>query len=199
MPEIFVFRHGETDWNRERRYQGHTDVPLNASGRAQALELAQRMKALAPEIILTSDLVRARETATIVNSLLGLEIQSHKAFRELHMGDAEGLHRDVIVEKFGASLIESYSSVDPKDLDFMFPNGETKRQVLHRVTNGLKDFFLKNSNYKKVALSTHGGALRYLVHSCKLAPQEAVPLHNCVLYKIEFDLTKDEWIFRGSP
>lgn len=72
--EIYIFRHGETDWNKERRFQGHTDIPLNQNGRQQASELALKIRKINPELILTSDLLRAKQTAEIVNDLLKVSI-----------------------------------------------------------------------------------------------------------------------------
>ncbi|HYG70238.1 MAG TPA: histidine phosphatase family protein, partial [Anaeromyxobacteraceae bacterium] len=89
---LFLVRHGETDWNVAGRWQGQTDIPLNEAGRAQARELARRMRGEGIATIAASDLLRARETAEIVAAELGLEVRilDHR-LREQSFGAFEGL------------------------------------------------------------------------------------------------------------
>lgn len=199
LKDIFIFRHGETDWNRERRYQGHTDVPLNEEGRRQAESLRLKLERLKPEAIVSSDLTRALTTAHIANQTLQLPIHAYSHFRECHLGEAEGLHRDVMIEKFGADHMEKWASVHPQDLDFRFPNGESKFEMLSRMKKGVSEFFREFSHHRSIALSTHGGSLRALVHSCEGAPTQPIALHNCVLYHIQFDALTDQWFFVQGP
>jgi broad specificity phosphatase PhoE len=91
---LLLARHGETDWNRDGRFQGHTDVPLNERGRAQAERLAARLAGTAIDAVLASDLARAAETARIVARALGLEPALSPAWREMHVGALEGARRD---------------------------------------------------------------------------------------------------------
>jgi broad specificity phosphatase PhoE len=88
---LLLVRHGETDWNAERRWQGHTDVPLNARGREQAHALAEELASQPPDAIYTSDLSRARETAEIVGGMLGLPVVADPDLREIDVGSREGL------------------------------------------------------------------------------------------------------------
>jgi broad specificity phosphatase PhoE len=88
---LLLVRHGETDWNAERRWQGHTDVPLNARGREQAHALAEELAAEPPDVIYTSDLSRALETAEIVGGMLGLAVVADPDLREIDVGSREGL------------------------------------------------------------------------------------------------------------
>ncbi|MGA7262389.1 MAG: histidine phosphatase family protein, partial [Stellaceae bacterium] len=67
---LFLFRHGETDWNREGRLQGHTDTPLNATGLAQAQALAESLRPHRLDVVVSSDLARAQTTARIVAEAL---------------------------------------------------------------------------------------------------------------------------------
>jgi broad specificity phosphatase PhoE len=92
LPHVpfYFLRHGETDWNRERRLQGHTDIPLNATGEAQA-ESARRLAAsLGLRSIAVSSLGRARRTAEIVNTGLGLPVTAFDALKEFSCGPYEG-------------------------------------------------------------------------------------------------------------
>ena len=87
MPTTIVLvRHGETDWNRENRFQGHADTPLNEAGRAQARELAERFVDEPVAAIRTSPLRRAAETARIIAARLDLEAHPLEALREIDVG-----------------------------------------------------------------------------------------------------------------
>jgi broad specificity phosphatase PhoE len=98
---LYLARHGETDWNRQGRWQGHTDVALNDAGRAQARALAEVMRARGIARIHTSDLVRARETAETVAERLGVrEVVVDRDLRERAFGVFEGLTRDECAARF---------------------------------------------------------------------------------------------------
>jgi broad specificity phosphatase PhoE len=87
-----LIRHGETDWNRERRLQGHLDIPLNPRGLQQAEQLAQALaqQQLAFSALHVSELTRARQTATAISRQLGLPLQTHPALKERHYGAFQG-------------------------------------------------------------------------------------------------------------
>ena len=87
---FYFLRHGETDWNRERRLQGHMDIPLNATGEAQAESAREIAAALGLKSIAVSSLTRARRTAEIVNAGLGLTITEFPDLREFSCGPYEG-------------------------------------------------------------------------------------------------------------
>ncbi|MFS4460075.1 histidine phosphatase family protein [Bdellovibrio sp. HCB2-146] len=195
--EIYIFRHGETDWNRERRLQGHTDIPLNETGRNQARELAKKVFELKPELILSSDLSRALETATIVNSLLQVPMHLSDHLRECRMGEPEGMLRDEVLALYGQDAWDRWISVKEADQDFVFKNGESKREHLMRMTAYIEGFLSQNPGLKKIAVSTHGASLRRLAHHCEGAPQEGISLPNCALYKLTFDLHSKKWNFES--
>ncbi len=88
MTTILLVRHGETDWNTERRWQGHADQPLNAAGRAQALELAAALIDRGVDVVYASDLSRAHETAMIVAEQLGRSVLIDPRLREVDVGDS---------------------------------------------------------------------------------------------------------------
>ena len=92
MTDLYLVRHGETDWNRQRRIQGRTDIPLNDTGREQARLAASVLSSLPVARVYSSPLVRARETAEIISALLGTEPSSALAdLTERDYGAAEGL------------------------------------------------------------------------------------------------------------
>ncbi|HWH04956.1 MAG TPA: histidine phosphatase family protein, partial [Gaiellaceae bacterium] len=99
MTTIVLARHGETDWNREQRFQGHADRPLNELGREQARELAERLRNDRIDAVYSSPLVRALETAETVAAALGLPVETREALREVDVGSWEGLSRDEIEER----------------------------------------------------------------------------------------------------
>lgn len=195
--EIFIFRHGETDWNRELRFQGHTDIPLNETGREQALLLKKKIEKCRPHIFFSSDLMRAQQTAGIVNSDLKLPIHLSSDLRECRMGDCEGMLREEMSQVYGPQAWERWKSIKPEDQDFGFPNGEIKSEHLKRIRSCLEMFCIENPQWNRIAVSTHGGSLRRLVHSCLNAPLEPVALGNCVLYHISFEHQTRQWAFHG--
>ncbi len=182
--ELFVFRHGETDWNKELRFQGHTDIPLNGSGIEQAEVLARKLRPFAPQVILSSDLVRARETARIANEGLGVPVIVSEKLRECQLGEAEGVFQYKITERFGPESLDRWNSVAKEDLGFGFPGGETKAELLLRLRAYLENYIQNQSEFVRIAISTHGGCLRRLIHYSQKAPQDRVPMPNCALYRL---------------
>jgi len=104
---LTLVRHGETDWNRDRRIQGSTDIPLNDTGRAQAQEAAALLRAQlatssVPPIVVSSDLSRARETAQIIAAELELPApRTYPALRERAYGEAEGVEASEFIRRWG--------------------------------------------------------------------------------------------------
>jgi broad specificity phosphatase PhoE len=94
VTHLLLVRHGETDWNRDHRWQGHSDTPLNERGREQARAVAETMDAV--ERIYASDLARARETAEIIGERLGVPVEVDARLRERGFGGWEGLTTDEI-------------------------------------------------------------------------------------------------------
>ncbi len=107
---LFLFRHGETDWNREGRLQGHTDTPLNATGLAQAEALAETLRPHRLDAVVSSDLMRAWTTARIVAEALGLPLLADPGLRETNVGAAEGLLWIEAKVRFGESLTQRWYS-----------------------------------------------------------------------------------------
>ena len=98
MTTLLLARHGETDWNRDHRWQGHSDPPLNETGRRQAAALAAQLTDL--DAIYSSDTERAHETAGIVAERLDLPVTTDERLREVSFGDWEGLTRAEIDARF---------------------------------------------------------------------------------------------------
>ena len=87
---IILWRHGQTDWNLANRFQGHSDIPLNNEGIAQARKAAPLLLNLKPDRIISSDLMRAQQTAQALSDISGLPISLDSGLRETHGGNWEG-------------------------------------------------------------------------------------------------------------
>lgn len=176
--KLYIFRHGQTDWNAERRVQGHTDIELNEVGRREAELLGERLKGIHIEKVFSSDLSRALETAKI--ALSHLEIESSERLREAHFGEAEGKIFTDVLKEFG----EDYFRTEPEFWDHRIAGGETKRECIERVW-GFIDEVTLNSHHKSVAISTHGGVIRNLVHSLLPPETPKIEIPNCCVYEIK--------------
>ncbi len=89
-PRILLWRHGQTDWNIENRFQGHSDIPLNKVGHWQAAHAAKILAGMNPTKIVCSDLIRAKETAAALSAVTGLQIEIDPELRETNGGNWEG-------------------------------------------------------------------------------------------------------------
>jgi broad specificity phosphatase PhoE len=178
---LFLFRHGETDWNRERRLQGLTDIPLNETGRTQAKDLAERLRPHALEAIVTSDLVRAAGTARIVADALGIPVYVATDLREGSLGEAEGMLIDDAKLRFGAELVEGRVT----DERLALPGGEPGLAVRARSLGAIARFVAER-DYRRIGISTHSGVLRQiLTHAL---PDGPIPRsRNGAHYVMDYD------------
>ena len=147
MTTVLLVRHGETDWNREHRWQGWADVPLNGLGREQAAELAARLRGVALDAVYSSDLRRARETAELVAAEHGLPVIPDAGLREIDVGSWSGLTRPGIEERYGGGW--------PAD-------AETSEAHAARVRAAAAEI-LRAHPAGTVLLVTHGGTIRALL------------------------------------
>jgi probable phosphoglycerate mutase len=162
---FLLARHGETDWNAERRWQGHTDVPLNEHGRAQARALAEQIAADGRvDAVYASDLSRARDTAAAVAERLDLPVIVDPDLREIDVGSREGLTGDEVGDR-------------PWD-------GEPHAAHAERVLRAL-DRIAAAHPAGRVLVVAHGGCLRRV--------QEAIDAEidgwfgNCVLWPLAYE------------
>jgi probable phosphoglycerate mutase len=193
---VFIFRHGETDWNRERRMQGQTDRPLNSTGLEQAQSLIPFLREQKIEAIFSSDLLRAQATAKVVAESLQIPIFLSPALRETNLGEAEGLTTDEITAKWGEEIWSRWASIKESDWTFAFPGGENKTQHRIRVQAAIEKFLAEN-HYTRIAVSTHGGAMRRLLHHWQPDLSEPVMVGNCAIYAAEVQLPDFQWKVLG--
>jgi broad specificity phosphatase PhoE len=153
--QLWLVRHGETDWNAQGRVQGHSDVPLNAVGRLQAERLAARLVGQHFDAVVSSDLSRALETAQIVAAqLLGApSARVDPRWREQHLGAIQGLTHDQIVT---SGLPRPTTPLEA------WPGAESRAQLLERVRAPLGEMHAAFQG-KRVLVVSHGGTLRAAV------------------------------------
>jgi broad specificity phosphatase PhoE len=186
---LYLFRHGETDFNREQRFQGHLDVPLNDEGRRQAASLVRPLGRIGLECILSSDLRRARETAEIVARGLEIPVFETAGLREAHLGTAQGLTVEQIEAQFGRELVEKWRSPYLSDADVSYPGGESGREVLERVLASMEKF-LGSTDYQHIGVATHGGVIRRVVRALLADHSAFIPIPNGIVYPLEHSLER---------
>lgn len=151
MKNIFVIRHGETVFNKEGRYLGRTDEPLNAIGVDQAKKLAEKTSDLDVEIIYCSPLKRAIETAEFIKTNHTCEVVINKHFIERSIGVYEGLTKEEAKNEYPALYARNITRI----FNDAPPNGETINEVIKRVFSGL-DEINSQSGFSNILISTHG-------------------------------------------
>ena len=157
---LLLARHGETDDNIPPiRFQGFRDTPLNATGRAQAHELAEQVAALEEPVrsLWASDLSRARETAEIVASRIGLEVRLDARLREANRGEWEG-HLFPDIER---SDPERFAAWMRAGADWRFPGGESLKEQQDRVSAALSD--IHATGELPALVVCHGGSIRVIL------------------------------------
>jgi alpha-ribazole phosphatase len=153
--KLLLIRHGQTDWNIARRFQGQSDVPLNQTGKKQAQALAERLSSQHIDALYSSDLQRALETANIIRKS---ECHSDPRLREINFGDWEGLTYNEIKEKYPDALTERENDIYKNAP----PDGETLEQLCERVQSMLDELYAKHKD-QTVLIVAHGGVLQILL------------------------------------
>jgi broad specificity phosphatase PhoE len=150
LVRLVLWRHGQTEFNAERRFQGQRDVPLNAIGRAQAKRAARHLATLEPTELWSSDLTRAVATAGYLARLTGLEVSQDKDLRERHGGAWEGLTIEEIRERYPDDL----AAWEP-------PGGETLEAVAERTAAALARIAAGAAPGSLVVVTGHGASLTW--------------------------------------
>jgi broad specificity phosphatase PhoE len=156
---LLLVRHGETNWNAERRWQGHADVPLNERGREQARALAEQLAGESIDAIYSSDLSRARDTAEIVGARLNVPVVVDADLREIDVGAVEGLTWEE------AQAFEGWQG-EPHELH--------AARVLAAVNR-----IAERHPGERILVVTHGGSMRRVHEHLGL---EGGPFGNCVVW-----------------
>jgi probable phosphoglycerate mutase len=180
----FLVRHGETDWNegetdptKTDRVQGSSDTHLTENGRAQARATGLLLKDKHIDIIISSDLARAKETADIIAETTGAEIVFDKSLREMHFGIIEGMPISEVNEKYGGFLERPYKQLGAETFE------EVEQRAMQALGNHKKDYHDKN-----VVMVTHGALLGLVMKNIKKlnhAESSGLKIGNAEVIKLE--------------
>lgn len=155
---LILIRHGETEWNKSLRFQGHRDIPLSDTGREQARKIAHRLSCEKIDAAYASDLSRALETAQAIAEHHKLEVNVVPELKEINFGYWEGLTHKEIDSKYPEAMAQWLSN--PQDTKI--PGGESMNDVAERCRVGISGILADNPN-KDVLVAAHGGVLRIVV------------------------------------
>jgi probable phosphoglycerate mutase len=177
VSRLLLWRHGQTEWNATNRVQGHSDVALDATGRAQAAAAAEILAAQRPDVIVSSDLLRAAATADALAAVTGLPVRTDARLRERYFGTWQGMT--------GAEIAAAYPEADRRwrrgepigDFDI-----EDVDDLAKRVAAAVQDA-VALAGSGTVVLVTHGGAAKFVLGELLGWPPEVVRriggLSNC--------------------
>ncbi|WP_109483104.1 histidine phosphatase family protein [Paraburkholderia sp. C35] len=188
--QVLFIRHGETDWNRIKRIQGHIDIPLATSGVDQAQRLAERFAREAKEgarldAIYSSDLMRAQQTAQPFADVLGLPLNLKEGLRERNYGAFQGHDSDEIALRFP----DEYAQWQTRDPGFSPPEGESQRVFYHRVLHAIEPIVAAHPD-QRIACVAHGGVLDCVyrfANGLTLEAPRSYPLLNTSVNVVEFE------------
>ena len=165
---IFFVRHGLTDYNVQRRFQGTLNIPLNADGVFQAQTAAARCRALKLERIYHSTLARAAETAEIIAAASGAPLIPAKGFNEVSLGAFQGLNHD----EAKAQYPEAYANYFADRINAAPPDGESLYQVQQRALAALAEIEQDAKDCERIAVVSHGALLKSLLSGIAGIPLE---------------------------
>ncbi|HJQ00208.1 MAG TPA: histidine phosphatase family protein [Jatrophihabitans sp.] len=173
LRRIVVLRHGRTEWNAQRRYQGQQDPPLDQVGTAQAAEVAPLVAAMRPDLLITSDLARARQTAERVAALAGVPLREDVRLRERHLGHWQGLTRDEVATRYPDEFADWLAG-----RDVTRRGGESRKEVAARALELVDEL----PEVAVTVLVSHGATAMCLSAALLGLPQTPsilAPLANC--------------------
>jgi probable phosphoglycerate mutase len=160
--DLILIRHGETAWNRELRFQGHADVPLNDIGHEQARRLGLRLAGETAQQLISSDLMRAQQTAAPAALQLSLPVVTSVALREQHFGIVEGMRSDEIQSLHPRAWEEWLEFRE----DHAMPQGESAREFHARIVAALGSIAAAHKGQHLIVV-THGGVLDMVWRTAK--------------------------------
>jgi probable phosphoglycerate mutase len=195
---ILLIRHGETAWNAERRLQGHLDIPLNEEGERQARLLGDALASEPIDLVVASDLQRARQTAQAVAAVRGMPLLIEPGLRERCYGGFEGLLYSEIEQRFPAE----FAAWQARDVDAILPSGKNRgesfRQFYARATNAILGLAHTYPG-RTLAIVAHGGVLECAYRMAGKLPLETprdFKVYNASINRFRVDedgLVLDSW------
>lgn len=193
MLQVYLVRHGETQWNAERRIQGQSDSALTEKGEQQAQQVAERARALGITHIISSDLGRTRQTANIIAQACGCEVTLDARLRELDMGVLEQRHIDGLTEEEEGWRRQLVNGTP----DGRIPDGESMVELSERMQSAL-NACLELPEGSRPLLVSHGMALGCLVSTILGLPawaERRLRLRNCSLSRVDYQ--QSPWLASG--
>lgn len=185
MTEIIIIRHGETEWNKTGCFQGHSDVPLSAEGRAQAAMLGENLAVDHVDMIYASDLTRAMETAAPLAQRFGLEVISDPQLRELNFGAWEGRNFNDVNAENPNAMKNFYTDPEQADIPESEPFPEFQRRIAGRVRE-----IVAQERGKRIVIVSHGASIRILLADLLSMPIRSIwhlSQLNTAVNKIRFE------------
>lgn len=183
MTALIVVRHGETDWNRERRMQGHRDIGLNATGVEQAKQVAAALAGEAIDAIVSSDLQRALVTAQTIAAAHRLPVATDSRLRERSFGRLEGL----TLADAAAQYPDDARAWSARDPDFAPVGGESLAQQQARVLAAVAE--IADAGHRCALIVAHGGVLDCLYRAANGLPLSAprdYPMRNATINRLRW-------------
>lgn len=193
--KIYIIRHGQTMWNKEHLLQGRSDIALNENGRELAKRTGEGMKDIPFDIVFTSPLKRAKETAQLVLGGRDVPVEEDDRIAEISFGKYEGTHWDPKAGCFESPAIFNFFNHPEK---YVPPaDGESMQQLAERTADFLRDICSRAElRDKTVLVSTHGAAMRGLLNSLRtydmrdfwgrgVAPNCSVAILECTDGRLE--------------
>ena len=176
--KVILVRHGETDWNKQRRIQGRTDVELNETGRKQGEALARALQLESVDAIYTSPLKRARETANLIARFHKAEVVALDGLREIDAGKIDGLTYEEIKSQYGDFLnkwLKDCTAVGP-------PGGSTLRELQDQVWSTFQEIMERRRQSKEDHHQQQEGVVVVVAHS--------FPIRLIICKALELELSK---------
>ena len=185
MTEIIIIRHGETEWNKTGRFQGHSDVPLSEEGRAQAEALGKNLVVDHVDAIYASDLTRAMETAAPLAERFGLPVIPDPQLRELNFGAWEGRNFNDVNAENPDAMKNFYN--DPEQANI--PDSENFTDFQRRVAGRVREIAAQERG-KRIVIVSHGASIRILLADLLSMPIRSIwhlSQLNTAVNKIRFE------------
>ena len=187
--EIILIRHGETEWNSQKRMQGHSNSDLSSVGQAQIQALGQWMKNVPFDLIYSSDSPRAKQTAESITQFSGHELQFDQRLREKNLGVFEGLTSEEARERH-PEVFRLFKTAGSK---YVIDEGESTQQLQDRALEIVNEIRIKHPE-ERVLLVTHGGFIRVVMkHSLGLSLETPTRflIRNTGVFRLVWE---DKWI-----
>jgi probable phosphoglycerate mutase len=187
--EIILIRHGETEWNSQKRMQGHSNSDLSSVGQAQIQALGQWMKNVPFDLIYSSDSLRAKQTAEAITQFSGHELQFDQRLREKNLGVFEGLTSEEARERH-PEVFRLFKTAGSK---YVIDEGESTQQLQDRALEIVNEIRIKHPE-ERVLLVTHGGFIRVVMkHSLGLSLETPTRflIRNTGVFRLEWE---DKWL-----